>query len=75
MIPYLLVIAIVALNVAATRHVLRDGRRLRYEKAAEIGLIWILPVMGALVSVCISLQSPSKVREYEDINKFFRTSN
>jgi len=75
MILYLSAIAIVALNIAATRHVLRDGQRLGYEKAAEIGLIWILPIMGALVSVCISLQGPSKVREYEDINKFFRTPN
>jgi hypothetical protein len=72
---YLLAIAIIALNIAATSHVFRDGQRLAYEKAAEIGLIWIVPVMGALVSVCISLQGPSRIREYEDIGKFFRTSS
>lgn len=71
---YLLAIAILALNIAATRHVLRDSKRPGYEKAAETGLIWIVPVIGALVSACISLQGPSNVREYEDINEFFRTS-
>lgn len=75
MIVILLAIAILALNIVATRHVLRDSQRLRYEKAAEIGLIWVLPVFGALVSACISLQGPSRVREYEDINEFFRTSS
>jgi len=75
MILYLfaIAIAIAALNIVTTRHVLRDDRRLGYEKVAETGLIWIVPVMGALVSVCITLQSPSKIREYEDINKFFQT--
>lgn len=72
---FLLAIATLALNIAATRHVLRDGQRLRYEKAAEIGLIWVLPVFGALVSACISLQGPSRVREYEDMDEFFRTSS
>jgi len=72
--PYLFAIAVVALNVAATTHVLQDRQRLGYEKTAEIGLIWILPVIGALVSVCITLQGPSKVREYEEINNFFRDS-
>jgi len=75
MIAFLLAIAIPALNVAVTRQILRDGQRLSYEKAAEIGLVWIVPVFGALVSACISLQGPSKVREYEDINEFFRTSS
>jgi len=71
MIIYFLAIALVALDIAATKHVLLDDKRLGYEKAAETGLIWILPVMGALISVCISLQGPSNVREYEDIRKFF----
>jgi len=75
MILYFVAFGIVALNIAATRHVFRDGRRLGYEKAAEIGLIWILPVVGALVTACISLQGPSGVREYEDLQKFFRSSN
>jgi len=75
MILYLLVILVTALNIATTNHALRDDRRLIYEKAAEIGLIWILPVMGALVSICITLHGPARVREYGDIQKFFRTSS
>ena len=57
-----------------TLHVIRDERRRGYEKVAESGLIWILPVLGALVSLCITFQGPAKVREYEDIRKFFSYS-
>lgn len=74
MTKYLLIILIVALNIATSIYVLRDDRRLGYEKAAEIGLIWILPVAGALVSIGITLHGPEKVREYEAIEKFFRRS-
>ena len=28
------------------------------------------PVLGILVSICITLQGPEKVREYEDMGKF-----
>jgi len=66
-----LVILTVVLNVAVSRHVHQDNRRLGYEKVAEIGLIWVLPIMGALISLCITFQNPAKVREYEDTGKFF----
>lgn len=75
MILYSLLILTVVLNIAVSRHVFRDQYRLGYEKTAEIGLIWVLPIMGALVSLCITFQGPAKVREYEDIRKFFSTSN
>lgn len=67
---YLAVVLIVVLNVIVTVHVNRDPHRLGYEKFAETGLIWILPLFGALVSLCITFQGPAKVREYEDIMRF-----
>ena len=75
MILYTLLILAVLLNIAVSRHVFHDHYRLGYEKVAEIGLIWVLPIMGALISLCITFQGPASVREYEDIRKFFRTSN
>ncbi len=62
------------LNLVVSMHVIRDHHRLGYEKVAEIGLIWVLPIMGPLVSICITLQGPHKIREYEDIQKFFISS-
>ena len=76
MVLYLSILAIVALvlNLLVTTQVFRDDRRLGYEKVAEIGLIWVVPVFGALISVCISYQSPAGVREYEDIRRFWSAS-
>jgi len=71
MIIFLAAFLITILNVAVTIHIIRDNYRLVYEKVAETGLIWIVPVFGALVSLCITLQGPAKIREYEDIMKFF----
>ena len=65
---------IFALNMVVSIHVIRDHHRLGYEKVAEIGLIWVLPIMGPLVSLCITFQGPEQIREYEDIQKFFNTS-
>ena len=71
---YLIIFLVAVLNSLVTLHVIRDERRRGYEKVAESGLIWILPVLGALVSLCITFQGPAKVREYEDIRKFFSYS-
>ncbi len=71
MIIYLVAILIVVLNIVVTIHVIRDSHRRGYEKAAETGLIWVLPLFGALVSLCITFQGPTKVRQYENVMKFF----
>ncbi len=71
MIIYITVFMIVVLNFLVTSHVIRDDQRRGYEKLAESGLIWIVPVIGALVSLCITIQGPAKIREYEDVRKFF----
>ena len=71
---YLIIFLVAVLNSLVTLHVIRDERRRGYEKVAESGLIWILPVLGALVSLCITFQGSAKVREYEDIRKFFSYS-
>ncbi len=42
-----------------------------YERFAEVGLIWLVPVFGALVSLCISFDGLSRVREYENVMRFF----
>lgn len=68
---YLIATLIIVLNILITLHVIRDDHRRRYEKIAETGLIWVLPFFGALVSLCITFQGPAKVREYEDVMKFF----
>ncbi|GAB5500743.1 MAG: hypothetical protein PsegKO_30540 [Pseudohongiellaceae bacterium] len=72
---FTIVFLLLVLNIAVSRHVYMNGQRLRYEKIAEIGLIWILPFFGALVSLCITAQGPSRVREYEDVGKFFGASH
>ena len=74
MIIYFLAALSIALNIAVSMHVFRDHHRLGYEKVAETGLIWVLPIFGALVSLCITIESPAKVREYEEIRKFFSAS-
>jgi hypothetical protein len=71
MILYSLIAFTIILNIGVSRHVYLSSLRLGYEKVAEIGLIWVLPIMGALVSLCITYQSPARVREYENINRFF----
>ena len=68
MIIYLLIVLIAFLNVIVTRHVMKDERRYKYEKIA------VLPIFGALTSLCITFQNPERVREYEDILKFFKYS-
>lgn len=67
---YIVILLIVVLNALITVHVISDERRRRFEKVAETGLIWIIPVLGILVSICITLQGSEKVREYEDMGKF-----
>ena len=77
MLYYLFILTVVtlALNILVSTHVFRDDRRLGYEKVAEIGLIWLVPIFGALTSICISYQNPARVREYEDIRKFWTASS
>ena len=67
---YIVILLIVVLNAPITVHVILDERRRRFEKVAETGLIWIIPVLGIIVSICITLQGSEKVREYEDMGKF-----
>ena len=67
----LLIAGIVLLNALVTRQVVRDPRRCLYERFAEAGLIWLVPVFGALVSLCVSFDGSARVREYGNVMRSF----
>lgn len=50
-------------NVLVTRHVWLDSRRTSNEKVAEIALLWLVPFLGHLVALAISLDGPAKLRQ------------
>jgi len=55
-------LALVLLNLIAMVLAIRDRRRLRSEVVAEVGLIWFVPLLGALVSLAIGASGPEAVR-------------
>jgi len=55
-------LTLVLLNLLATVLAIRDKRRLLSEVVAEVGLIWLVPFFGALVSLAIGASGPETVR-------------
>ena len=64
-----IVAIILGLNVAATRAILRDDYSERRQKILQTGLVWLLPIIGALVVLGVHRQ-PDKpsggYRSYDD---------
>lgn len=54
-------------NVLVSLHVWRDRRRTTTEKIAEIGLVWLVPFLGHLVALAISLEGPAQFRSADPV--------
>ena len=70
---YFIAFVIVVVNLLVSTCVLRDKHRSRQEKTLETVLIWLLPILGALQSMCISCRDPQRAKEFEDIEKSFNS--
>ena len=59
----------IALNIAATRHVLRDDISERAQKAAQLAVVWLIPLIGAILVLAVhrSAEPPSR-KYYEPAN-------
>ena len=68
-----LIAFLVVVNLLVSACVLRDRHRSSNEKIIETVLIWLLPVFGALMSVCIFCRDPQRAKEIEDIEKSFNS--
>ena len=60
-----LVVYLLIANVLITRHVWLDSRRTTNEKIAEVGLLWLVPFLGHLVALAISLDGPENARQVD----------
>jgi len=63
LIEILAIVAVLAFNLAVSRHVYRDRRRTNQETVAEIGLTWCVPIFGGLIALAISGDDPRRVRK------------
>lgn len=70
---YLLVSGLVLLNLLVSACVFRDGRRSRSEKIAETVLIWLLPVLGSVLTLCSYCRDPQREQELREIEQEFHT--
>lgn len=61
-----LVIAIVVFNITATITVLRPGSLSRNQRIAQIMLVWLIPVIGAVICLAVTA---SQIREIPPTRK------
>jgi len=70
---YLIASLIILFNLLVSTCVVRDKRRSLYERIAEVGLIWLLPVFGGLISMSVSCRDPEREKQFQDIEKSFKS--
>lgn len=66
---YILISGLVILNLLVSACVLKDTQRRRNEKFAEAAVIWLLPIFGALMSLCVSCRDPQREKQVEEIEQ------
>ena len=54
------------LNIKATAAVVRDPLSERWQKAAQLSLVWLLPVLGAIVVLAVHRSSEAPSRKYRE---------
>jgi hypothetical protein len=60
------VIVPLLLNVLATRAVVRDGLSERSQKIFQLGLVWLLPLAGALLVLAVHRSPEAASRKYRE---------
>lgn len=60
------VIAPLCLNLLATRAVLRDAFAERSQKLAQLLLVWLVPIIGAILVLAFHRRSESPSRKYRE---------
>ncbi len=70
---YVLVLGLVLLSLLVSVYVFRDIRRSRREKIFETGLIWILPLLGPVLSMCCCCRDPQREKDLREIEDRFRS--
>lgn len=66
------------LSIKATVMIVRDTLLERWQKAAQLSLVWLLPLIGAVVVLAVNrpLEAPSrKYRERQDPGEDFTASS
>lgn len=61
----LLLLIVLALNVLATRKLLRSKRLLEQTKRIHIILVWLIPLIWSILVLVYSDEPPKKSKKYE----------
>ncbi len=60
------ILVLAAANLAATRLVLRDALSARGQKIGQLAMVWLLPVLGAIVVFAVHRRAEPPSRKYRD---------
>lgn len=65
---WMVIAAIVVLDLWATRAVLRDTSATALQRAAQCGVVWFVPVVGAMLTLSLKRDQPEKGSgKYRDV--------
>ena len=59
-------VTVLWLNIKATKAALRDDLSDRNQRLMQLALVWLLPVIGAVIALAINRRAEKASRKYRD---------
>ncbi|RJG05060.1 hypothetical protein D3870_02635 [Noviherbaspirillum cavernae] len=62
----LLLVVVLAMSIKATLFVLRDDLSEPVQRIAQLGLVWLLPILGAIIVFAVHRRTEPPSRKYRE---------